>query len=87
MTSDLIDAYFIVERYMEQLDDECLADKAILVVLRMVVIEAGGPQVTTYAGFAASHLPTLSRAPSLLPVVKILVTWHEAEIKIFLMLR
>jgi hypothetical protein len=49
MTSDSIDAYFIVEGYTEQLDDECLADKAVLVVSRTVVIEAGGPQVTTYA--------------------------------------
>ena len=55
MTSDLIDAYFIVEGYTEQLDNECLANKAVLVVSRTVVIEAGGPQVTTYAGFAPTY--------------------------------
>jgi hypothetical protein len=42
-------AYFIVERYVDQLDEERLADNAVVVVPGTMVMEAGGPRTTTYA--------------------------------------
>jgi len=46
-------AYFVVERYVDQLDDEEMA-KHTVVVPRAMVSEVGAPQVTTYNGFASS---------------------------------
>jgi len=42
-------AYFVVERYVYQLDEERLADNAVVVVPRTMVMGASGPHVTTYA--------------------------------------
>ena len=47
ITSPLIDAYVVVSRYVDQLDEERSANS--VVVPRTMVREAGGPQVTTYA--------------------------------------
>jgi len=53
-------AYFVVERYGDQLDEERLAENAV-VVPRTMVMEAGGPQVTTYTGFAPNYPFTSSQ--------------------------
>lgn len=50
ITSTSIDAYFIVERYAEQLDDERIASNTIVIPRAMVTEVVGGPQVTTYTG-------------------------------------
>jgi len=42
-------AYFVVERYVYQLDEERLADNSVVVVPRTMVMGASGPHVTTYA--------------------------------------
>lgn len=47
-------AYFVVERYGDQLDEEYAAKNAV-VVPRTMVMEVGGPQVTTYTGFAPNY--------------------------------
>jgi hypothetical protein len=47
-------AYFVVERYVDQLDDEEMA-KHTVVVPRAMVAEVGAPQVTTYNGFGSSY--------------------------------
>jgi len=46
--------YFIVERYVDQLDDEEMA-KNTVVVPRTMMQEAGTPQPTTYGGFAPTY--------------------------------
>jgi len=46
-------AYFVVERYVDQLDDEEMA-KHTVVVPRTMVAEVSAPQVTTYNGFGSS---------------------------------
>jgi len=43
-------AYFVVERYAEQLDDERMATNTIVIPRAMVTEVVGGPQVTTYTG-------------------------------------
>jgi hypothetical protein len=53
-------AYFVVERYADQLDEESLA-AAAAVVPRTMIMEGGGPQVTTYTGFAPSYPFTSSQ--------------------------
>lgn len=47
-------AYFVVERYVDQLDQERLFENPI-VMPRTMVMEVGGPQVTTYTGFAPTY--------------------------------
>jgi len=47
------DAYFIVERYADQLEDEAMAENTV--VIPRMVQEIGAPQVTTYNGFASSY--------------------------------
>jgi len=49
-------AYFVVERYVDQLDDEEMA-KHTVVVPRAMVAEIGVPQATTYNGFGSSAYP------------------------------
>jgi len=51
--------YFIVERYVDQLDDEEMAKNTVVIPRTMV--EAGPPQVTTYGGFAQTYPFTESR--------------------------
>lgn len=46
--------YFIVERYVDQLDDEEMA-KNTVVIPRTMMETAGAPQVTTYGGFAPTY--------------------------------
>jgi len=46
-------AYFVVERYVDQLDEELVFENPI--VPRTLVMQAGGPQVTTYTGFAPNY--------------------------------
>jgi hypothetical protein len=46
-------AYFVVERYVNQLDEEQLFENPIMP--RTLVMQAGGPQVTTYTGFAPNY--------------------------------
>ncbi|KAF8816411.1 hypothetical protein BYT27DRAFT_7248291 [Phlegmacium glaucopus] len=53
-------AYFIVERYADQLDEERLAVSAV-VVPRTMIMEAGGPQGTTYTGYAPNYPFTSSQ--------------------------
>jgi len=47
-------AYFVVRRYVDQLDEERLFENPI-VMPRTMIMEAGGPQVTTYTGFAPTY--------------------------------
>jgi hypothetical protein len=47
-------AYFVVERYVDQLDEERLFENPI-VLPRTMVMQVGGPQVTTYNGFAPTY--------------------------------
>jgi hypothetical protein len=47
-------AYFVVERYVDQLDEERLFENPV-VMPRTLVMQAGGPQVTTYNGFAPTY--------------------------------
>jgi len=47
-------AYFVVQRYVDQLDQERLFENPI-VMPRTMVMEVGGPQVTTYTGFAPTY--------------------------------
>jgi len=47
-------AYFIVERYADQLDDEEAAANTV-VIPRSMAMEIGAPQVTTYSGFAPTY--------------------------------
>jgi len=47
-------AYFVVERYVDQLDQDRLFDNPI-VMPRTMVMRVGGPQVTTYTGFAHTY--------------------------------
>jgi len=53
------DAYFIVERYADQLEDEAMAENTV--VIPRMVQEIGAPQVTTYNGFASSYPFSASR--------------------------
>jgi hypothetical protein len=52
-------AYFVVERYADQLGDEEMAENTI--VIPRMVQEISAPQVTTYNGFASSYPFTASR--------------------------
>jgi len=52
-------AYFVVERYADQLVDEEMAENTI--VIPRTVQEISAPQVTTYNGFASSYPFTASR--------------------------
>jgi len=45
--------YFIVERYVDQLDDEEMAKTTV--VIPRTMLEAGAPQVTTYGGFTPAY--------------------------------
>jgi hypothetical protein len=53
------DAYFVVERYADQLADEEMAENTI--VIPRTVQEISAPQVTTYNGFTSSYPFTASR--------------------------
>jgi len=46
--------YFIVERYVDQLDDERMAETTV-VIPRTMLQDVSAPQVTTYGGFAPSY--------------------------------
>jgi len=52
-------AYFVVERYVEQLDEERMSENTV--VPRAMVTDVGGAQVTTYAGFPPTYPFTDSR--------------------------
>jgi len=47
-------AYFVVERYVDQLDEERLFENPI-VLPRTMVMQVGGPQVTTYNRSAPAY--------------------------------
>jgi len=47
-------AYFVVERYVDQLDEERLFENPV-VLPRTMVMQVGGPQVTTYSSFAPTY--------------------------------
>jgi len=46
-------AYFVVERYVDQLDEERLFENPV--VLPRTMVMQGGPQATTYTGFAPNY--------------------------------
>jgi len=46
-------AYFVVERYADQLDDEEMAKNTV--VIPRTLQEVGAPQITTYGAFAPSY--------------------------------
>jgi len=47
--------YFVVERYVDQLDDERMAENTVVIPRAMVAQDIGAPQVTTYNGFGSSY--------------------------------
>jgi len=47
--------YFVVERYVDQLDDEKMAETTVVIPRAMVGQDISGPQITTYNGFAPSY--------------------------------
>jgi hypothetical protein len=47
-------AYFVVERYVDQLDEERLFENPVAMP-RTLVMQVGGPLVTTYTGFAPTY--------------------------------
>lgn len=53
--------YFVVERYVDQLDDEKMAENTV-VIPRSMVQDIGGPQGTTYTGLAPPYPFTSPRA-------------------------
>jgi len=56
-----LDFYFVVERYVDQLDDEKMAENTV-VIPRSMVQDIGAPQGTTYTGLAPPYPFTSPRA-------------------------
>lgn len=49
----MLDAYFVVERYVDQLDDEEMANNTV--VIPRTVEQISAPQITTYGSFGPSY--------------------------------